>query len=1173
MNYLKYISRKTIFLLLACLVGTMAVSCQDDQLYNSQTDGIEGAPALLSLSVNLNEMKGVSRAAMTDANVNKINNLWVGIYNVATGKRTYNKLFSEPELKTSANTHAGVELPQIETKSGRSYIVAVANVNNNYGITDNEELQTAVGFETNHGGALSALLSKADTWEKYKSISFMLTDPSSIDFSASSNLAMSGSYYESGGNSISDPASWYDEKGDPASVYIPASKESAMKLPGYIHLRRMISYVKFNIAAAEYVTVEPVSWQVHNTPIITYLQERERNAADVSTYFGEREGYSSNHGTSNLSYDFTPVGNLTDAIGGATTIDGVTTGRSFDFYQFENKQKAVEYKILLEDDYIGVNPEAVSPYADREREWKNDLQEIDPDGDHYQENTSLYKSLSGGKVSPVPGKLETTGNFASYVTFRLKVTYWVIQSTNEATPGRETPVAPETESAVRREGYANYTVHLGYIEGNDNVEKATDFNCRRNMKYTYNVKVNSLNNIIVEAFKNGENQPGAEGDVTDVQNTGRIELDAHYATFNIQLSNKERKDLKWMIEAPYNDRAYSYYSDDYRPGGIHADNAETLAKDQFYNWIRFKPTTKADVLRRYRDSEDELEKNIWTLEQLADPENNLGIDADGKQVSYDENDETQLWYTVFIDEYVYHKGVEGVESDGPDGDRGIVEKGWHAYVNQAPRIAWIACNNRHLSTDRESLYLNSKYMISQNSILTYYSADNRTPNNTALGIERENETFGLNLAWSQNAWNSLNDPNENNGRYNVWDYLTGGSIESQTTNVSWNTVAQTTDISINGESIPCYTLFKRDAINTDQLKETVGKTAPIFMPQAITTDIYNSRTSYNPFPDGSLYEVITACMSRNRDENGNGVIDVDEVKWYVPTTGKYARIILGRAAIPQAQRLMNFDETPVYGFRHGDSYNTTSSDYNSRFHYASSDRKVVWVEEGTSTSDWLQGNWDMGAWQIRCVRNLGVNMERVIENDPVIPAYTYDNFIFALEYYENACKRAPRSEALPAHDVQSSTNQPAYKFEVATSDCNSGNTVIVGETSLTLNVAGVLSNYTTDLWKTACTGNYICGGYSQNGDNSGWRVPNQKELVMMRRQGLLAAGTNNADIWMSCTQEHYDSSKNRNADGLPNTRRFFGFYPNRGTIFTTPGSPGSSPQRYHVRCVRDIMNN
>ena len=343
------------------------------------------------------------------------------------------------------------------------------------------------------------------------------------------------------------------------------------------------------------------------------------------------------------------------------------------------------------------------------------------------------------------------------------------------------------------------------------------------------------------------------------------------------------------------------------------------------------------------------------------------------------------------------------------------------------------------------------------------------------------------------------------------------------------------------------------------------------MPAEITTALRgaDSRRAYNPDPDGSNYEVITACMSRNRDENGNGVIDADEMKWYVPTTGKYVRIILGRAVIPQSQRLMNFDETPYYGFKHGGTYNTIDSDNNTRHHFASSDRKVMWAEEGTSSSDWLQGDWDMGAWQIRCVRNLGVNMGRVIDNDPVTPAYEYDtnNRVFSLSYYEDACKRAPQSNHLLSHDVQSATNQPAAQFEVARNNCSATNTALQGGTLTFTGDVLNKSSYTTDRWKAACDNNYICGGYSQETDGSdrgSWRVPNQKELVMMRREGILT-GTYNEDGWLSCTQEHFDAYKNGNGTTL--TRRFFVFYPNRGTI------NDKDVPRYRVRCVRDKMNN
>lgn len=1156
-----YLHKKAAVLLLTLAVGALAVSCVDDDIYTLGPGGIEGAPTRLTLSVNLNDMKGMSRAAMTDENANKVNTLWVGIYNVATGKCTYNHLFSGDEVGTPGN-HTPATLPAIDTKSGMSYVVAVANAENNYGITDNAELKAAAGLADTRGGELSALLALADTWEKYRSISVMLTDPSNVDFSATNNLAMSGSYHGNG-DVTNDPSQWYDAEGNPETVYITANTAHPS---GYIHLRRIISYVKFNIAAAENVTVEPVSWKVCQNPIISYLQEGTKNSADVSTYFNGRPGYETNHGESNLSYDFNHETPLTKATGETVSEINemsVKDGYSFDFYQFENKQTAVGYNELEGGDYVGIKnaPAPASPYADREREWKTD--KTDEVGENYKENTGVYKSLSESVTNV------NTKNNATYVTFRLKVTYWVNQ-TDITDVGKETPVSPTTPGAVRREGYANYTVHLGYIEGDSEWEKACDFNCRRNMKYTYNIMVKSLNNIIVEAFKDGENQPGAEGDVTDVQNTGRIELDAHYAVFNIQLSYRERTNLQWMIETPYNNVSYSFYAGDYRTGGIHA--GENLNGNQFYTWIRFKPTVDRTTLRVYNDRGENGDTDLigWTLEELADPANHRGVDENGNEVAYNENSDTPLWYTVFIDEYVYHKNEKGVSTDKADGTEG----GWWAYVNQEPRIVWIACNNRNISEDRESMYLNSKYMISQNSILTYYSQDVQTPSETALGIERENETFGLNLAWSQTAWNGLPAPNADNGRWNVWYYLTNGNINAteSATGRGWSSVADIISTRIKGEDMTCCKQLTRGEIKTDQLNAPAD-TAWIFMPKAIDGNKYTDRTTYDPNSSTNQYEVITACMSRNRDENGNRKIDASEMKWYVPTTGKYARIILGRAVIPQSQRLMNFDIIPHYGF----GGNTGDSDHNTRFHFASSDRRVLWAEEGTSTSDWHQGNWDYGAWEVRCVRNLGVNLGKVLNEDPVQQAYTCDTlnkgttnvrYFFQLTYYEDGCKRAPQSTPLPVHDVQSSTNQPAYRFEVARERCNSTNTSGINTASnLSLSGDGVLSGYSISNWTAACTKNYICGRYSQetgNSDRGTWRVPNQKELVMMRREGFLP-GNDNKDGYLSCTQE---KNAHTSSDATNTAKRFFIFFPNRGSI-----SEDMSGGAFHcVRCVRDVIN-
>ena len=47
-------------------------------------------------------------------------------------------------------------------------------------------------------------------------------------------------------------------------------------------------------------------------------------------------------------------------------------------------------------------------------------------------------------------------------------------------------------------------------------------------------------------------------------------------------------------------------------------------------------------------------------------------------------------------------------------------------------------------------------------------------------------------------------------------------------------------------------------------------------------------------------DVYRACMSRNRDENGNGRIDADEVKWYLATVDQYKGLWIGEDLLPPA---------------------------------------------------------------------------------------------------------------------------------------------------------------------------------------------------------------------------------------------------------------------------------
>ena len=54
------------------------------------------------------------------------------------------------------------------------------------------------------------------------------------------------------------------------------------------------------------------------------------------------------------------------------------------------------------------------------------------------------------------------------------------------------------------------------------------------------------------------------------------------------------------------------------------------------------------------------------------------------------------------------------------------------------------------------------------------------------------------------------------------------------------------------------------------------------------------------FTNGLYDTGAFACLQRNRDNNGNGMIDEDEIKWYLPSYNQMLNTYIGKATIPEA---------------------------------------------------------------------------------------------------------------------------------------------------------------------------------------------------------------------------------------------------------------------------------
>lgn len=1119
------------FILIIVLSSVSLASCNDDTLYGRDS-GVEGEETVISLKLSLPEMKTYTRADIPDGADYEINNLWVGIFNANDKNCTFSKFYEAPEF-TPLTGHTTATLTNINTKSGNSYIVAVANVDDNTGIS------YANGAKTEE---LRNLLESVKTYDDYLAIAIVSSGPGSVS-TPLGNLPMSGIYYKEA-NKDPDSAIDWETLGD-TPVYIPASK-STVKLEGAIHLRRLTSQVIFNLSVSqpsdsneEIISLEPYQWQVFNVPEMTWLHERgdgtgagryvegdpagTTNAGDLITPI--HEGKEGNYGTSDAytSTYFTPSG------------DGIYT---FDFWQMENKR---------------VGLERCSEYSYREKRFDPDgkVHEGSEEGS-YTESSAVYASLCNSVDDAFPN------NLASYVQIKCRIKYK--DKTKKDDPSYEYTGLDD----AFRTADVTYTIHLGYVDNSGGInDKARDFRSLRNYIYTYNVKVTDVKNLILEAYRNGEKQPGAEGIVADIKETD-FQVDAHYQQFNISFTEQELKEISCLINTYYDGNLQivqgKSVGSDYN---VIEQYKFTEENKKFWDWVEFRATDGKDKFAEYKPVDyknySASDKQTFTLKTLC----NLYTEESEKSSDYkkyvgDADSENKYWFTVFVNENVYT-------------DKNKKEDPWPKFVNQSPRKLYINVKEA-VASDGHTMYIKSKYAISQRSIQTYYSTAGSTPQ-TALGMEHVNESQGLRLRWTNNT--NADNWDHTHGRANLLQFL------NINTSPDWTDFVNVTEPFSTPEINGSFTTGNTTHGPMYNQINGVIKSKEAYLPSLVqinTDDIESAGwyadpvTEYGEGDNEYYIHVINACMNRNRDLNGNGKIDAAEVRWYVPTSSRYLRMIIGARSLETP--LMDFTETPTLTASSKQINGINNS--NTRYHYATSDARIVWAEEGLAVSDWWQNSgdngWIFGAWEVRCVRNLGANYDSQ-ENINILPAYTVDTEkrTVVMDHYDSRSIRDVfYTRTPPVHVLTSALNSPYKAFEY--DEKNS----VVSDVSSIENWYDMLVER-----RDPC---------SQKGD--GWRVPVMAELAIMRSiyggddYTMKNAETEDlfdqakeGEVLLSCTKEYYSNFGNPVTDisgsNDPGTAsspsefcRFMGA--NFNQTYAVNVSDYQQGHTFHVRCVRDI---
>lgn len=606
-------------------------------------------------------------------------------------------------------------------------------------------------------------------------------------------------------------------------------------------------------------------------------------------------------------------------------------------------------------------------------------------------------------------------------------------------------------------GNVAYTIHLGDFGNN---ESLNNFDVCRNFSYQYTLKINGVNNFIAEAKKEGDgtsakDDPGSEGIVIKTAADGMLHADCHYEARVMIFNKNEVKGLidnnfgyilkihtlfgesECLIVTGYGVyEATQYYLDKssgkepeplttFNSDGTLADPSLLLvggAGEADFNWVHFVKNTGADPSSPPSNSPGCLITSKHTKQNVC---------------AYPGTDKTMSVFQFLKKLYVAASTDNANGFFDSDGNVYVTcfidenyyaDREWTKYANQTDSRRLYIANDFQLSKDGKSSYAEAKYVIEQNSIWTFYRLDNslKPYGVETISEEEEIENFSVNYS----GYSSYQD--NWNGYTVASKYYKDNSLYTP------------------GDAI------KRSASTSDPAK------------QDLYTDAYR------------------ACMSRNRDENGNGNIDADEVKWYLATVDQYKGLWIGESVLPTDAKL--FQPVESNWVKLNEKYVTSSNDGLKLWHFfTASTQAVFWPEEGASTSPW-GADWSKAS-KVRCVRTLESNSDG--RKDPDVfydaPVKNADGSYDITLRVNKGAGRDFQSGPVPCtlERGEATQNKVSRKFRV-----DSGN--LAG----TFNRAQITSSATSPdvLVKEDAD---VCWNNKNGSADKPWRVPNQKELLVM----------------------------------------------------------------------------
>ena len=577
-----------------------------------------------------------------------------------------------------------------------------------------------------------------------------------------------------------------------------------------------------------------------------------------------------------------------------------------------------------------------------------------------------------------------------------------------------------------------YYIHLGDFRNDLN-----DYDVRRNTHYTYTITIHGVDNIRTEVETDVENQSGATGHVYSAIESNYT-FDAHYGqrVFGFEAESVDVDQITFYVKTPFG-----------REGTPELIGGGYNISDLDYRWVTFL-VNEVDAStgayspeeRVYPGDNSQMLVEQGSSERLMNVVELIDFIKNEKRHYqefkangfFGENPSRFLrdadgHYYIYVTAFVNEYYYE----NHPTEQTSIT---WKDFVNQPNRLMHILCNTR-TSKDGASSVTESVFTFRQRSIQTPYNID-KADLQTAFGCEVVDETRGKGLTFYEDdeKYKGVDFGNNSvdNGLYNtacLWNLFSDGEFKSGDARERWETY--------RANDMTC---------------------------------------------------MRYGALERNRDNNGNGYIDPEEVRWYIASLQQLYTLYMGDLGIDSDAQLYpsslaSLPNTQVDGkwqWRNHIICSNQTTITNSGQYIDQYWPDMLWAEEGVSVSGYGQ-EWSKPAPNsVRCIRNLGmpdptaVSIADKQENvpEPMIEMENAGNGVyrFDLSRMNSKSVRFYTSHELVPSNEYAESSRTYYGFETY----------------------GSFTSYSDDY---ATLKSEIEAGNSPCPD--GYRVPNVREAAMM----------------------------------------------------------------------------